>query len=382
MTKNRSGTYQTQLTGYKAFIPADLPPYPPIDQSERRLAEELSSATKLITKLNDKANSLPNIDLFVGSYVQKEALISAQIEGTQATLEDIFDYGSKEKTEKVNDIAEVINYIKAMNYGLKRLDTLPMSLRLLKELHEILLHGARGKDKTPGEFRTTQNWIGRPGCTLKTASFIPPPPQDAKHALSELEKYMHHDKTLPQLINAALIHYQFETIHPFLDGNGRLGRLLITFYLSWKGLLKKPLLYLSYFFKKNRQEYFDRLSMVRKTGNYEQWISFFLQGIIETATSALETSKKILELKDKYTNQLLKQDVSSKAVLLLDQLFFTPIISIRIAQEKLQISYPAASTIVHILEDAGILHETTGKKRGRRFAFQEYIDLLSEGTEL
>ena len=262
-----------------------------------------------------------------------------------------------------------------------------MSLKLIKELHSILLKGVRGAEKTPGEsgesgeFRKTQNWIGAAGCNLNTASFVPPSPEEAIKALGKLETYMHKKSNLPKLINCALIHYQFETIHPFLDGNGRLGRLLITFYLCWKNILTKPLLYLSYYLKKNRQEYYDRLSMVRNNGNYEQWIIFFLKGIIETAESAIMNTKKILELKEKDQKLLFTKKVSSpSATMLLEQLFYTPLVSINNVQDKFEISHQAASNLINEFERIGILKETTGKKRDKRFLYKKYLNILAQGT--
>jgi len=260
-----SGTYIKQTAGYRAFIPASLPPRPAIklDGKQQRL---LSQADMALARLDGLGQVLPGADLFISMYVRKEALLSSQIEGTQASLEDLFEFERGEKPENINDVAEVVNYIKALQYGMQRLDRFPMSLRLIKEIHRTLLEGTRGGSKTPGAFRKSQNWIGPPGCTLNNAAFVPPPPHEADRAMGDLEKYMHNAARFPALIECALIHYQFETIHPFLDGNGRLGRLLISFYLYWKGVLHKPLLYLSFFLKKYRQEYYDRLNMVRENG--------------------------------------------------------------------------------------------------------------------
>lgn len=222
-------------------------------------------------------------------------------------------------------MAEVVNYVKALNYGRERLQKFPMSLRLLKDIHAVLMEGVRGGKKTPREFKKTQNWIGPTGCTLRDASFVPPPPHEAEKGMGELELYLHKPQQLPILVDCALIHYLFETIHPFLDGNGRLGRLLITFYLHWKGVMEKPLLYLSYFFKKNRQEYYDRLNMVRDKGDFEQWIAFFLKGVVVTADSAVDTARKILELQTAHRNLLWQKKISSPlAVGILEKLYYTP----------------------------------------------------------
>jgi Fic family protein len=329
------------------------------------------------------AYTLPNTDLFITMYVKKEALLSAQIEGTQASLEDVFEFEKGASLENVNDVVEVVNYIKALHYGIDRLESLPMSLKLIKELHATLLTGVRGARKTPGEFKKTQNWIGSPGCTLNTASYVPPAPSDALKAMGDLELYMHSKKTsFPELINCALIHYQFETIHPFLDGNGRLGRLLITFYLYWKGILKKPLLYLSYYLKKNRQEYYDRLSLVRAKGDYEQWVAFFLRGVIETSQDAIESIKRILQLRETHQALLWKKKISSPlAIVLLNKLFYTPVLGIGDVQKEFKLSHQSASNLVSQFEKIGILMEVTGRKRGRQFVYAEYLTILREGTK-
>ncbi|MEN6476000.1 MAG: Fic family protein [Syntrophaceae bacterium] len=380
MKSKRSGVYIQQSSGYKAFIPSPLPPNPPI-QFKGNLPKLLSEADRALARLDSLGDILPNVDLFIAMFVRKEAVLSSQIEGTQASLEDLFQYESGQSPEKVNDVDEVVNYIKALNYGMERLDTLPMSNRLIREIHEVLLKGVRGAMKTPGEFKRTQNWIGPQGSTLADASFVPPPPHEAVTAMGELEKYLHRDNDYPALINCALIHYQFESIHPFLDGNGRLGRLLITFYLYWKGILHKPLLYLSYFFKKNRQEYYDRLTMVRNSGNYEQWIEFFLKGVAEVSDLAIETAKKILELQTGHRNLLWQKKISSPlAVGLLEKLFYTPYMSVNNVATSFSISYQAASLLVNQFEKHGILKETTGKKRDKMYVYKQYIDILSEGT--
>ena len=285
MNKNRAGYYRTNLTGeaaYQSFVPSSLPPEPDIepDQDMIRL---LIKANTQITTLNEIAKHIPNMNLFVSMYVRKEALMSSQIEGTQATLEDVFD--PMLDTNRNRDVADVVNYIKATEYAILRLETLPLCNRLLRETHAILMENVRGQEKNPGEFRHSQNWIGGQGSTLKTARFIPPNQEDMTIAMSDLEKYINEDNTTDYLIRAALIHYQFETIHPFLDGNGRIGRLLITLYLMEKKLLTTPALYISYFLKRNRIEYYDRMTEVRNKGDYEQWIRFFLQAIYECAAN-------------------------------------------------------------------------------------------------
>lgn len=379
---NRSGRYINQPTGYKAFIPSPLPPDPPII-IKGDLQNLLSKADMSIARLDGMGHVLPNANLFIAMYVKKEALLSSQIEGTQASLEDLFEFESGEKLKNINDVAEVVNYVKALNYGMERLQEFPMSLRLLKDIHAVLMEGVRGGEKTPGEFKKTQNWIGPAGCTLRDATFVPPPPHEAEKGMGELELYLHNPQQLPILVDCALIHYLFETIHPFLDGNGRLGRLLITFYLHWKGVMDKPLLYLSYFFKKNRQEYYDRLNLVRDKGDFEQWIAFFLKGVVVTAESAVDTARKILELQTAHRNLLWQKKISSPlAVGILEKLYYTPYVSVNDIAKGFSISYQAASTLVSQLESAGILKEITGRKRDKRYVYAEYLNILSEGTTL
>jgi len=378
----RSGAYVNQPTGYRAFMPASLPPKPAV-KIEGDLQNLLSRADMALARLDGVAQILPNVDLFIAMYVKKEALLSSQIEGTQASLDDLFAYESGEKIENLNDVKEVVNYVKAMNYGIERLQSLPMSLRLIKEIHAILLEGVRGSEKDPGEFKRSQNWIGPPGCTLNEASYVPPPPHETLAAMGDLEHYFHDRERLPVLIDCAMIHYQFETIHPFLDGNGRMGRLLITFYLCWNGILHKPLLYLSCYFKKNRQEYYDRLNMVRETGNYEQWVEYFLKGVVDIAGAAMDTARQILELQSRHRRLLWEKKISSPiAVGILEQLFYTPTVSIGQIAERFSISYQAASTLVSQLEKAKILMETTGRKRDKRYVYSDYLDILAEGTKI
>lgn len=374
------GNYIKQPTGYKAFIPSPLPPEPPL-VLDAEIMKKNEQAALSLARLDGLAYLLPNLDLLIAMYVKKEALLSSQIEGTQASLVDIFEYESGIAVENIKDVKEVVNYVHAMNYGIERLKTLPMSVRLIKELHAILLKDTRGKDKTPGEFKRSQNWIGTGNVSLRDAVFVPPPPEEAKQAMSDLEKYIHKSSLYSVLINCSLIHYQFETIHPFLDGNGRLGRLLITLYLCWKGIITKPILYSSYYFKKHRTEYYDRLMIVRNTGNYEQWVQFFLEAIHEASESAIDTTKRILTLKDKDQNILYKKKLSSPiAIMLLNKLFETPIISVKDVEEHFNISYPTAALLVKQFVAAKMVKEITGQKRAKRFVYTEYMDILSEGA--
>ncbi|MEN8261938.1 MAG: Fic family protein [Nitrospirota bacterium] len=378
---NRSGTYIRQASNYRAFIPKPLPPKPAISLNGD-MQGLLSNADMSLARLDGIGHILPNIDLFIAMFVRKEALLSSQIEGTQASLEDLFEFETGGKPDNINDVAEVVNYIGALNYGTKRLKTFPMSLRLLNDIHKVLMKGVRGGDKKPGQIRTSQNWIGPAGCTLADATFVPPPPNEAKTAMGDLEKYIHAATKLPVLINCALIHYQFETIHPYLDGNGRLGRLLITFYLMWKEVLHRPLLYLSYYFKRLRQEYYDRLNLVRENGDYEQWIAFFLKGIVETSDYAVDSARRILELQTRHRDLLWKEKISSPlAVGILEKLYSMPYVAVKTIAEMFDISFQASSTLVAQLEKAGILKEITGRKRDKRYVYAEYLNILSEGTK-
>jgi len=376
----RSGQYIKQASGYKAFIPNSLPPSPPIQIADG-IQHLLSEADAALGRLDMMGYLVPNLDYIIAMYVRKEALLSSQIEGTQASLEDVFDYESDVPISNTDDVKEVVHYIQALNHGMERLKEFPMSIRLIKEIHEILLSGTRGHEKNPGELRKSQNWIGSPGSTLSNATFVPPPPQDAMDAMSNLEKYLHADSDLPRLINCALIHYQFETIHPFLDGNGRVGRLLITFFLYWKEALNYPLLYLSLYFKLHRQEYYDRLNLVRDKGDFEQWIAFFLKGITWTADSAVRTVKAILLLQEQHKKILIEKKVSTPhAIALLDYLIQKPHVSIAEIAKRLDVSYSTAKILAKQLHDFEILKEVTGKKRDKRYTYWEYLALLSEGT--
>jgi Fic family protein len=376
----RSGEVLLQPTGYRAFIPKPLPPHPAIHVDEH-LQQLLENANIAIGRLDAMCSFLPHVDNIIAMSVRKEALLSSQIEGTQASLEDVFAYESNVAVDNIHDVQEVVNYIQALNHGLKRVQEFPMSIRLVKEIHRILLHDGRGKEKTPGEFRRSQNWIGASGCTLKEASFVPPPPHEAYDAMGELELFLHKETKLPVLISCALIHYQFETIHPFLDGNGRLGRLLIAFYLCWKKVLQKPLLYLSYYLKLHRQEYYDRLNVVREHGDFEQWIAFFLRGIIWTSESALDTIRRILALAERHKKVLLQKGIASPfAIALLDYLLAKPQISVKDVAEHFHIAWPTAQSLITSFEKIGILREVTSGKRNRRYCYWEYLDCLSEGA--
>lgn len=378
---DRAGYWKTNLSGemaYQSFVPSPLPPTPPIEISEDIL-EQLIKANSQLAILESVATRIPDVDLFVSMYVRKEALMSSQIEGTQATLEDVLDPLIEDNTNR--NVADVVNYIKATEYAIRRLHELPLCNRLLKETHAILMEGVRGQEKNPGEFRCSQNWIGGKGSTLRNAKYIPPSPDDMTEAMSDLEKYINADDRLDGLIRAALIHYQFETIHPFLDGNGRIGRLLITLFLMEKKILTTPALYISYFLKKNRVEYYDRMTEVRSKGNYEQWVKFFLQAIAESAKDAIAAIDELTALHDKNIDLVAGMGRASKnAMLVFRYLEANPIIEIGKTAEALGITFGTASNAVERLSSAGILEQITTGRRNRTFAYKDYLAILRKGT--
>ncbi|WP_312644152.1 Fic family protein [Hydrogenoanaerobacterium sp.] len=378
---DRAGKLKTNLSGeaaYKSFTPSPLPPNPPVEL-DNETVELLVKANKQLALLEGIAVRIPNVNLFISMYVRKEALMSSQIEGTQATLEDVLDPLIDENANR--NVADVINYIKATDFAIARLNELPLCNRLIKEAHAVLMAGVRGQEKNPGEFRYSQNWIGGQGSTLKNARFIPPTPEDMTAAMSDLEKYINGDDALDVLIRAALIHYQFETIHPFLDGNGRIGRLLITLYLMAKGVLTTPALYISYFLKKNRIEYYDRMSEVRRNGNYEQWIKFFLQAIYECAEDATDTIDKLTALHNKNIAAISGMGRAAKTALrLFAYLEGNPIIEIQKTAVALDTTFKTVSDSVRRLCEMGILTQNSGEQRNRTFSYAAYLDILREGT--
>ena len=379
---SRAGEYKTNLSGesaYKSFVPAPLPPDPPL-AFDAGMIDMLVKANKQLTLLEGLATRIPNVNLFVSMYVRKEALMSSQIEGTQATLEDVLDPLVDENANR--DVGDVINYIKATNFAIKRRRELPLCNRLIKETHAVLMQGVRGQDKSPGEFRASQNWIGGVGSTLKNARYIPPAVQDMKEAMSDLEKYFHIENGLDVLIRTALIHYQFETIHPFLDGNGRIGRLLITLYLMEKGVLTTPALYISYFLKQNRIEYYDRMTEVRNKGNYEQWVEFFLRAVYESAADATATIDKLTALHDKNVETITGMGRASKtAMRVFSYLEANPIIEIQKTADALEIAFNTVAGAVTRLTQAGILQQSNNTSRNRTFAYSDYLDILRGGTQ-
>ena len=376
---SRAGRFEMQTEGYRAFIPAPLPPEPPVSR-DAELDALLSQADLALGRLDGCSSILPNPDFFVAMYVRYEAVLSSQIEGTQSTLEDLLKFES-EGDDKTKDVAEVVNYVSAMNHGLARLNELPLSLRLIREIHAELLRDGRGSRFEAGVFRHSQNWIGPQGCTIMTAAFVPPPPHELLPALGEFEKFLHSEAPMPTLLQCGLAHAQFETIHPFLDGNGRVGRLLITFLLCQRGVLQKPLLYLSHYFKQHRAEYYDRLMAVRISGHWEEWLKFFLRGVLEVSTAATRTARQILALRESSRQTIVASLNNSTAGLqLLDFLFESPLLSIKAVEKRLDCSYVKANNLVLQFVKLGLLEEITGWQRNRRFRFKAYLDLFDTGT--
>ncbi len=374
---NRSGSYQ-QRGSYRVFVPKPLPPDPPVHYDDELIAL-LSSAMGSLGKLEGLAQVIPNPNHFIQMYLRKEALLSSQIEGTQASLVDLLASEKKEPAAVPNDVREVINYIEALNYGLKRVRELPFSLRFLKEIHEILLRGVRGKDRAPGEFRSVQNWIGSPGCSIEEAEFVPPSVPDMLEALHNFERYYHEGKE-PPLIKCGLLHAQFETIHPFLDGNGRIGRVLITFCLCEQEVLSRPLLYLSYYFKKRRRDYYDSLMAVRDKGDWESWLKFFLRGVINVAELGVDTAMRLISLRGTDRARVQSLTSSVNALPLYELLFERAVITVREVIDRLDVTYATAGHLIGLFEDAGILREITGYARNRVWVYNSLMKVLEEGT--
>jgi len=387
MAKRSTGRYENVSAGGEkvhAFIPFSLPPGNPPLIIEGQLADRLRDAEAALIRLDLAGEMVPSLDWFIYAFVRKEAVISSQIEGTQTTLLDLLAFEAEEEPAPNADIEEVTNYLGALSYARAQLTSrrgLPLSMRLLNGAHKRLMHGVRGSDKQPGEVRRSQNWIGgsRPG----NAVYIPPPPNKLAQLLSDLEKYIHAGGPLPKLVRTGLLHAQFETIHPYLDGNGRIGRLLIALLLQHWGLLKAPLLYLSLFFKRHREEYYRRLNLVRLEGDWEGWIDFFLDGITTTSDEAVASARELFALVSADRASLLAAEAASvSAVRLFEQLPRHPIVTVASAMKLIEASKPTATRAIEALTEVGILVETTGKKRDRSFAYGGYLERLRAGTEL
>lgn len=377
----RSGELVTNLSGeaaYQSFKPSPLPPNPELNIGSD-IVKKLVEANRDLVRLDTAAKLIPNVELFISMYVRKEALISSQIEGTQCTLDDVLDPEVDGNTNL--DVGDVINYVRACTYAIGRLDKLPLCNRLLREIHQELLAGVRGQEKNPGEFRRSQNWIGAANCTLKEARYIPPNVEDMNAALTDLERYMNEGDDYDPLIRIALIHYQFETIHPFLDGNGRVGRLMILLYLMEQGYISKPIIYISYFLKKNRIEYYDRISEVRRSGNYEQWVGFFLEAVSAAAKDSLATVEKLSALHEGNIERLpVTARKNDNVRRVFDYIEQYPIINIKRTATDLGVSYNTVSAAVGKLVQAGLLKETTNASRNRVFSYEEYLNILRKDT--
>lgn len=380
--ENRAGCFVNNLSGeltYKSFKPSPLPPKPQLEINSDILPK-LIEANKNLATLESFSSRIPDLKLFVSMYVRKEALLSSQIEGTQCTLDDILSPFIESNVNQ--NVSDVVNYIRATEYAIERLNTLPISSRLLKEIHKVLLNGTRGKEKSPGQFRYTQNWIGGAGSTLKNARYIPPNPSDMIEAMSDLEMFINNDDTLDPLLAIALIHYQFETIHPFLDGNGRVGRLLITLLLMERKILTTPALYISYYLKLNRIEYYDRMTQVRKTGDYEQWVNFFLDAISESAKDAITDIDKLSELRN--TNIKKISEIATRqrktVMSLFNYLEGNPIIDIAKTAKALDLSYNTTAKAVSLLEEKEILLQTSKVGKARVYSYTAYLDIFRKDT--
>jgi Fic family protein len=378
-SRHRAGRYIRQREGYSAFIPAPLPPDPPVDMDEELLAL-LSDADRALGRLDGSIQTLPDPDLFVLMYVRKEAVLSSQIEGTQSSLNDVLEAEAAiADPTRPRDVGEVLNYVDAMNHGLARLRELPISVRLLKEIHAHLLKNVRGAEKQPGELRRSQNWIGPSGATLLDATFVPPPAHEMTNALGEFETFLYSEDPIPALIRIGLAHAQFETIHPFLDGNGRMGRLLITFLLCERGTLLKPVLYLSHYFKRHRATYYELLQSVRDEGDWESWLKFFLRGMAEVSKEATDNARAIVDLRETHRDLIVNEfgRAAGNGLMVLERLYSRPYVSVNQIADATGVTYPAASSLMNKFVEHGLLVELTGQVRNRRFGYTSYISIFA-----
>ena len=391
MPKRATGRYERTTVGGEevaAFVPLGLPPADPPIVVDAALAERLRAAEQALVRLEVAGEMVPSLDWFIYAFVRKEAVLSSQIEGTQATLVDLLTFEAQEGAEQSAapnaDVEEVCNYLDAVAYSRAQLadpNGLPLSMRLLSETHQRLMRGVRGAEKLPGEVRRSQNWIGgsRPG----NAAYVPPPPQALGEVLGAFEKYLHSDDSLPPLVRAGLLHVQFETIHPYLDGNGRIGRLLVTLLLEHWKLLTKPLLYLSLFFKRHREDYYRRLNAVRIDGDWEGWLDFFLDGVATIADEAVASARELFALVAADRARVLAQEgMSVVALRLFEMLPRHPVVTVASVMKFVETTKPTAGRAIELLVAAGVLVETTGKKRDRSFVYRGYLDRLRVGTEL
>jgi len=377
----RAGQYVPLRDGVRTFLPKALPPEPPVTNSDEYVAA-LTEAERNLGRLDAITETLPNADLFVYMYVRKEAVLSSQIEGTQSTLVDLLQYeAGAEPATSGQDVAEVANYVAALNLGLDRLDHgARVDLDLVRDVHRVLLTGGRGGERRPGSFRNEQVWIGYKHCPIEEATFVPPPPGEVTRLMGDLESFTNSKSKIPLLTRAGLLHFQFETIHPFFDGNGRVGRMLTTLFLTRENALRRPLLYLSHHFRQRRDEYTGRLQAVRDEGDWEGWLTFFLEGVARVSTQATATAHQIARLRETHRKDIpkLMGGRAAKALTLLESLFARPIVSVEDVRGITHSSFPTANTLVGALESLGILREVTGQRHYRRYAYKPYIDILNE----
>jgi Fic family protein len=360
-------------------VPAPLPPSPPLT-FDGELVALLSRADLALGRLDGVIRTVPDPDLFVAMYVRQEAVLSSQIEGTQSTLEDLLEIELEPRPGETGDVGEIVNYVSAMNYGLARLPDFPLSLRLIREIHGELLRSGRGAARRAGDFRDQQNWLGGAGVPIERATYVPPAVPEMRNALDDFERFLHDDRELPALVYVGLAHAQFETIHPFFDGNGRVGRLLITFLLMHRGALHRPLLYLSVYLKENRAEYYDRLTAVRRRGDWEGWLKFFLRGVATTAAEATTTAQRIFELREAHRTQVTSEQVGPNGLKLLSLLFASPIVNVKFVSSQIGVTFATANKLLARFEAMGLVEEITGQRRSRRFRYDPYMRLLHNGA--
>lgn len=365
---------------YEYFVPKPLPPDPPL-QYDSELLSLLSRADQELGRLDGVIRTVPDPDLFVAMYVRQEAVLSSQIEGTQSTLEDLLSNELEpESTSRASDVGEIVNYVSAMNHGLARLPEFPLSLRLIREIHGELLRSGRGAERRAGDFRDQQNWLGAGRVPIERATYVPPPVPEMHQALDAMERFLHDDPRMPDLVYVGLAHAQFETVHPFFDGNGRVGRLLITFLLMHRGVLHRPLLYLSVYLKENRAEYYDRLTAIRRRGDWEGWLKFFLRGVAQTAAEATETAQRIFELRERHRSRVLDAHLGSNGLKLLSLLFASPLVNVKFVSARIDVSFATANKLIARFEELGLVTEITGQKRSRRFRYDPYLRLFHTGS--
>jgi Fic family protein len=363
---------------YEYFVPAPLPPNPPV-RYDQDLIALLSRADLALGRLDGVIRTIPDPDMFIAMYVRQEAVLSSQIEGTQSTLEDLLNVELDPERGASGDVGEIVNYVAAMNCGLTRLPEFPLSLRLIREIHGELLRSGRGAESRAGDFRDQQNWLGAGRVPVERATYVPPAVPEMHAALNDFERFLHEDQQLPDLIYVGLAHAQFETIHPFLDGNGRVGRLLITFLLMRRQTLHRPLLYLSVYLKENRSEYYERLTAIRRRGDWEGWLRFFLRGVAGTAGEATATAQQIFELREQHRARVLEDKLGPNALKLLALLFASPIVNVNFVSSHLGVTFATANKLIGRFERLGLVSEMTGQRRSRRFRYEPYLRLFHAG---